>query len=183
MLTISKRRLSDTVSYTVLISGCITAISRPLGAMPDLEPWPFKVACRYERSFKERLADRLMLCYLLEAGISSAHQSLPGHTYDQTEDSSCRVKALRIPSKVPRFQDLLTAQRSQLFRSRIEAAVLFGDGRGVASQTIIAIDIAFMSARLVCQTGCVADFQVSRIVPRCTRSKEVDGPAVVRLAG
>ena len=39
--------------------------------MPDLEPWPlylvvFKVACRYERSSKERLADRLMLCYLLE---------------------------------------------------------------------------------------------------------------------
>lgn len=120
---------------------------------------------------------------MLPVGISSAHQFLPGHAYDPTENSSYRVKPLRLPSKIPRFQDLLMVQRSQLFRSRIEAAVLFGDGRGVASQTIIAIDIAFMSARLVCQTGCVADFQVSLIVPRCTRSKEVDGPAVVRLAG
>lgn len=156
--------------------------------MPDLEPWPLylvvvKVACRYERSFKERLADRLMLYYLLEAGISSAHQSLPGNAYEQTENSRCRVKPLPLPSKVPRFQDLLMVPRSQLFRSRIEAAVLFGDGLGVGSQTIIAIDIAFTSVRLVCQTGCVADIQVSRIVPRYTRSKEVDGPTVVRLAG
>jgi hypothetical protein len=44
----------------------MTAISRPLGAMPDLGPRPLylvvvEVACRYEISLEEKLADRLML--------------------------------------------------------------------------------------------------------------------------